>query len=77
MTGKVLESNRDYSDDRSVREQVNGSLSTRMTTLSGAPQVAILGPILFLVYINDLPEFAPRNIKLFDDKKIWTCEARQ
>ena len=58
---------RDFLSARIQRVVLNGQASTWTNTTAGVPQDSILGPILFLIYINDLSEGHSTNAKLFAD----------
>ena len=59
--------------DRRQRVVVDGEVSSWKSVLSGVPQGSVPGPILFLVYINDLQEVVTDNIlKFADDTKLFT-----
>jgi hypothetical protein len=50
---------------------VNGTESKCHHVTSGIPQGSVLGPILFVIYINDMPEMVESSTYLFaDDTKI-------
>ena len=52
---------------------LNGAHSGWSTVTSGIPQGSVLGPILFTIYINDLPDVIENMVKLFaDDTKVYS-----
>ena len=67
---KLFES---YLHDRKQRVLINGSYSEYATIESGVPQGSVLGPLLFLVYINDLEKNIKSNVKFFaDDTMLYS-----
>ena len=72
VTGKPLRWIRDFLTGRKQRVVVNGKLSTWADILSGIPQGSVLGPILFVILINDLPDVVRSTVKIFaDDTKLF------
>ena len=46
---------------------LDGQVSDPVPVLSGLPQGSVLGPVLFLVFINDLPDNIRSSVRLFAD----------
>ena len=72
IRGKILTWIRNFLTNRTQRVTVCGVSSNQVNVTSGIPQGSVLGPLLFLIYVNDLPEVVKSTIKLFaDDTKIY------
>ena len=61
-----------FLSDRIQQVTVNNAKSTWSKVTSGIPQGSVLGPLLFVIFINDLPDIVDSDVYLFaDDTKIF------
>ena len=67
VTGEVLAWFKDYLKDRKHRVILPSTTSDWVYIQAGVPQGSILGPLLFLLYINDIVTDIGSNIRLFAD----------
>ena len=72
ITGKLLQWIASFLSHRYQHVMIDGKTSERAEVLSGVPQGTVLGPILFLLYVNDLTQAIKHSyICIFaDDSKI-------
>ena len=72
IKGQLLDWCSDYLDNRFQRVVVPGAQSDWTSIKAGVPQGSILGPLLFLIYINDIVEDIGSIIRLFaDDTSLY------
>ena len=72
IRGKVHKWISAFLDDRHQQVRIGSSYSNWAPVKSGIPQGSVLGPTLFLIFINGLPDVIENVTKLFaDDTKIY------
>ena len=84
ITGQMLKWIEALSDCRQ-NVSVKGILSLYRPVVSGVPQGSVLGPVLFLLFINDISSSVQSNLCLFADDcvlyrkvaTLWDCQALQ
>ena len=67
IKGSLLQWFRGFLTHRTQQVVCDGETSTSRVVLSGVPQGTVLGPLLFLLYINDLPNQLASKTRLFAD----------
>ena len=73
ISGNLLNILEKFLKERKQRVVVNGQVSTWKNIKAGVRQGSILGPLLFLIYINDLTGGLITNVKLFaDDTSLFS-----
>ena len=73
VSGNLLALLKDYLHNRKQRVVLNGVESDWAPIFSGVPQGSVLGPLLFLIYINDLEDGIKSHVKFFaDDTSLFS-----
>ena len=67
MNGNALPLIESFLHNRRQRVVLNGQSSSSLSIRACVPQGLVLGPLFFLIYINDLPEGLNSEVKLFAD----------
>ena len=73
VEGHLLALLKDYLHNRKERVVLNGQMSDSRKLNSGVPQGSVLGPLLSLIFINDLPDGITSLYKIFaDDTSLFS-----
>ncbi len=68
---------RSFLSNRTFQIRVAESYSALVSAFSSVPQGSVLGPILFLIFVNDLPDVLSGSVLLFaDDVKLISARSQ-
>ena len=76
ISGQLLKLFQNYLNNRKQRVVINGFQADYSNIESGIPQGSVLGPLLFLIYINDLERNIKYNVKIFADDTAFLYSKR-
>ena len=65
-----------YLTNRTQRTKFKDTLSDRLITECGVPQGSILGPLLFIIYINDFSKSIKADTSIFADDTTLVCSGK-
>ena len=71
--GLILKVFQNFLSSRTQRAKVDGVFSSSIDVVSGVPQGSVLGPLLFLLYIADLPRLLQNELVGYADDSTLLC----
>ena len=71
--GLILKLFQNFLSSRTQRVKVDGVCSSSIDVISGVPQGSVLGPLLFLLYIADLPRLLQNELVGYGDNSTFLC----
>jgi Reverse transcriptase (RNA-dependent DNA polymerase)/Endonuclease-reverse transcriptase len=82
IDSKIVNWIEEFLNERKQVVKIEDAISKEVSVTSGVPQGSVLGPLLFLIYINDLPKNINCNVRLFADdcaiyKEICSSEDQE
>ena len=77
ISGQIFGLISSFLSNRRLRVVLDGKSSQKYPVNAGVPQGSILGPTLFLLYINDLPDDVTHNIGIYTDDTTLYCKCDQ
>ena len=74
VTGPIFDIISSFLEDRRIRVVLDGQSSSSYSINAGVPQGSVLGPTLFLIFINDLPDHVLCKLAIYaDDSTLYSC----